>query len=98
MQTVKFNGIAQGLRNDLLSGHFLKGLRPPFSCNYLICHRSECGFEFRRLRAEAQFCPPLFSSKKREQNGLAWCIMSRPIHLDEVRRKTMSVIPEQNEE
>ena len=34
-----FEGIAQRLRNDLLACDLLKGLRPPFSRDYLVRHR-----------------------------------------------------------
>ncbi len=38
MQAVVFQGITQSLRNVLLTGYLVKGLRPPFSCNHLIAH------------------------------------------------------------
>ena len=38
VNTVELDGVAQRLRNDLLAGDLLKGLRPPFSGDHLITH------------------------------------------------------------
>jgi hypothetical protein len=40
MQTVVFDGIAQGARYRLLSGNFFKCLRSPFSSDNLVGHKA----------------------------------------------------------
>jgi hypothetical protein len=38
MEPLMFDGIAQRARDGFLPGNFIKSLRAPFACDYLICH------------------------------------------------------------
>jgi hypothetical protein len=46
VQPVMLDRIFQRLRDQFLAGDLVKGLRPPFSRDYLIGHRSEVGRSF----------------------------------------------------
>src|SRR6266516_3463716 len=39
MQTLMLDSIRKRLRDDSLAGNVGEGLRPPFTCDYLVCHK-----------------------------------------------------------
>ncbi len=38
MDSLVFDGVAQGARDWFLTGDFVKSLRPPLACDYLVGH------------------------------------------------------------
>ncbi len=46
VQPLVLNCITQGASDGLLAGHFVKALRPPFACDYLIGHEEISEPEF----------------------------------------------------